>query len=413
MTKKIAVIGGGLSGLTVAHLLKDRFDVKVFEKESRPGGLIKCERHQGSLFHICGGHVFNTKREDVLTWFWNFFDRDREFTKANRNAVICMENGIKIPYPIENHAYHLEDILLKSFIKDLVQIAQNHNTNVTNFEEFLKANFGETLYKIYFEPYNKKIWRCDLKTIPISWLDGKLPMPSITEMLYNNISHIKEETFVHSSFWYEKMNGSQFIIDRLLTGLNIICNCSINEIIRDENSWLIEGERFDKVFFCGIIKDIPSILKGVDITSFEQHIEKLDYHGTTSVFCETEMNPYSWIYLPSKLYNSHRIICTGNFAESNKANGKMTATIEFTDFLSKEEILVNLEKMPLKPKYITHHFNKFTYPIQDFSTRQMIGDLKKQLSTNNFYLAGRFAVWEYYNMDAVIGDAIDLCKTIK
>lgn len=68
MKNRIAVIGAGVSGLTIARLLKDSADVTVFESDDRPGGLIKCDRVDGSLFHTCGGHVFNIKRHDVLNF---------------------------------------------------------------------------------------------------------------------------------------------------------------------------------------------------------------------------------------------------------------------------------------------------------------------------------------------------------
>jgi UDP-galactopyranose mutase len=58
--------------------------------------------------------------------------------------------------------------------------------------------------------------------------------------------------------------------------------------------------------------------------------------------------------------------------------------------------------------YITHNYEKYTYPIQNKKTREMLISLKQQLINDNFYLLGRFAEWEYYNMDAAIGAAIDL-----
>ncbi len=165
---KIAVIGAGVSGLTVANLLKDRGTVTLYEADDRPGGLIKCDRVEGSLFHTCGGHVFNTKRQDVLDFFWSFFDRASEFVKADRNSVVFMPDSKQIPYPIENHAYLLDDKDFIPFLKDMT--APKVEKEIDNFQDFLKDRFGETLYSLYFQPYNQKIWRRDLSKVPLTWL---------------------------------------------------------------------------------------------------------------------------------------------------------------------------------------------------------------------------------------------------
>jgi UDP-galactopyranose mutase len=157
-------------------------------------------------------------------------------------------------------------------------------------------------------------------------------------------------------------------------------------------------------------------IRGVNLEAYMPKVNDLEYHGTTAVFCEIDKNPYSWIYQPSRKHESHRIICTGNFAKSNNdeslPSDRITATVEFTDEISKEEILSNLAKLPLNPKYIEHKYNKYTYPIQDANTREMIKNLKSSLSNFEFYFTGRFADWEYYNMDVAIGAAMDLCKNI-
>lgn len=86
------------------------------------------------------------------------------------------------------------------------------------------------------------------------------------------------------------------------------------------------------------------MIEGLDIVEFRSRIAALEYHGTTAVFCEIDKNPYSWIYLPSCKHESHRIICTGNFACSNNdasiREERITATIEFTDKISKETIWI-------------------------------------------------------------------------
>lgn len=408
---KIAVIGGGISGLSIAQMIGQKAEVVVYEAESRPGGLIKCDVVEGNLFHRTGGHVFNTKRQDVLSWFWNRFNRDIEFTQANRNASVSMSEDKMVPYPIENHIYYLDEPIQKSIIEDLITMAQKGAYRPVNFEEFLIHRFGRTLYDIYFKPYNYKVWRRDLTQVPLFWLEGKLPMPTLQEIIYNNMNHVEERTFVHSSFFYAKQGGSQFIANRLAEGLTVRYNITVKDIQKKEQKWIVEGETFDKVIFCGNIKQLPSLLiNQINISAFVDEIEALQSHGTTAVFCEIEQNPYSWIYMPSNEHESHRIICTGNFAASNNLHGKYTGTIEFTDEISKDDILDNLSRIPFASKYLTHHYEKYTYPIQNVNNRAMICDLKKELESNGVYLLGRFAEWEYYNMDVAIGAAIDLNK---
>lgn len=419
---KVAIIGAGISGLTAAHFLKERYEVTVFEKEEQAGGLIKCRRIENSLFHICGGHVFNSKRKDVLDWFWSKFIREEEFSKADRNSCVFMdeEPGV-VPYPIENHMYLFNEKIQKSFYDDLDEIDKTKglNAKITDYDsfgDFLRWRFGKTLYSLYFEPYNGKVWRRDLTSVPMSWMEGKLPMPTTQEMRDNNANKVEEKAFVHAVFWYEKINGSQYIADKLAGELNIKYNTNITSIQKVSDKWMICGEEFDKVVFCGNIKDLNKIIEGVDISTFNKQIEALEYHGTTAVFCEIDKNPYSWIYQPSRKHESHRIICTGNFSSTNNSSmlseDRITATIEFTDSISKDNILENLKRIPLNPKYITHCYNEFSYPIQDSNTRYMIKELKSTLSPYGLYFTGRFADWEYYNMDMAIGAAMDLCKNI-
>ena len=407
--KKYIVIGAGISGLAVANLLQERGEeVVVFERESRPGGMIKCDIVNGCLFHRTGGHVFNTKRKDVYDWFWSFFDKEKDFKMIDRNSVVAFDEKTIIPYPIENHIYCFDSDVQKSILTDLLKISRGHHIP-NNFEDFLKYRFGETLYKYYFQPYNYKIWKKDLTKVPLSWLEGKLPMPTVEEILFNNINHIEERTFVHSSFYYPQKGGSQFIADRLSNNLIIKYDSPVRSIEKKNNKLYVNGEECDRVIYSGNIKLLPEILH---MNYFTKEIESLEAHGTTSVFCEIDNNPFSWVYLPNRNHDSHRIICTGNFSENNNDNNMMTATVEFTDYLSIDKIEYNLNKILLNPRYITHNYEKYTYPIQDRNTRDLITAIKTKLSEFGIYLVGRFAEWEYFNMDVAIGAAMDLVKKL-
>lgn len=403
---RIAVIGGGISGLSVSRMLTEKgYSVVVYEKESSPGGLVRCERVNGILYHRVGGHVFNSRNSQVLDWFWKQFNKE-DFTLATRRAVVYMENGSKVDYPIENHLYQMSEEMRSAVLDDLLDIAANGYPDDSNFDDFLRHRFGETLYREYFAPYNHKIWRRNLKDVPLSWLEGKLPMPTVKEILAANIEQTKEMNMVHSTFHYPKHGGSQHVADTLAHGLDIRYNTPVTVIHRTGNLWQINGELFDVIIYCANIKDLPNMIQGVDIDI--SPVKSLEAHGTTSVLCEIDSNPYSWVYMPSAQHESHRVICTGNFAESNSPTDKSTATIEFTMPLTKVEILEQLEHIPFHPHYITHRYTQASYPVQTTETKDIISAAKQQLCPFNMYLLGRFAEWEYYNMDAAMAAAMKL-----
>lgn len=406
-----AVIGAGVSGLSIARMLKSKgHQATIFEKESTPGGLIRCERIEGTLYHCVGGHVFNSRNKDVLNWFWQQLDK-ADFDPAVRHAVVALADGTLVDYPIENHLYQMKEEMRETVMEDLLRIVQSGYPNDDNFDDFLRHRFGETLYREYFAPYNRKIWRQSLTDVPLEWLEGKLPMPTVKEILSANIGQVKEMNMVHSTFHYPKTGGSQFVADCLAKGVDIRYNSPISTITRHEDKWSVGGEDFDAIIFCGNVKELPAMLSGTGIELTE--LDQLHFHGTTSVLCEVAANPYSWIYMPGEEHESHRIICTGNFAASNSPAGTSTATIEFSEEISKEKILEQLQRIPFSPRYIAHRYTPCTYPVQDGKTRRIIDKAKEQLEPQGIYLLGRFAEWEYYNMDAAMGAAMKLCSQLE
>lgn len=407
---RYAVIGAGISGLSIGRMLNQKGDsVTIFEKENTPGGLVRCEWVEGVLYHCVGGHVFNSRNQAVLNWFWHQVDKSA-FDLATRHAVVSLADGSRVDYPIENHLYQMPEEMRNKVLDDLLQIVQTGYPEDTNFADFLRHRFGETLYRGYFAPYNRKIWRRSLADVPLHWLEGKLPMPTVREILAANIGQVKEMNMVHSTFHYPRNGGSQFVADSLARGLDIRYNSPVESLSRCGNKWSICGDEFDSVIFCGNVKHLPDLLKNTEIAL--PGVEKLEYHGTTSVLCEVDANPYSWIYMPSEAHESHRIICTGNFATSNSPAGMSTATIEFSEEMSREEIEEQLQRIPFSPRYITHRYTPCTYPVQNGETRSIIKAAKTALEPFSIYLLGRFAEWEYYNMDAAMAAAMQLARQL-
>jgi len=413
MKQNIAIIGGGISGISLAKVIGSNAEVIVFEQKKKIGGLISCDVVNGYLYHKVGGHVFNSKNIKVLDWFWQFFDKENEFIEAKRVAKVFI-NNLLIGYPIEDNLHKLDKAVVTNVIADLLNI--NPHKEVNNFEQFLNTNFGKTLYELYFKPYNEKIWNVDLSLIPLEWLEGKLPMPNVKEILVNNILRKEETKMVHSFFYYPKQNGSQFIIDRLAQGSNIVKNFAVKTInIQSDKTILINAkEQFDKVIFTGDVRTLPGLLNNTLISKeLSAKIKNLKSNGTTNVLCSCDKNDLSWLYVPEKTYKAHRIIYTGNFSDSNNGdNSRSSCVVEFSNFLSEQQIKDEIKRLPGNLEYIAFNHEPNSYIIHDADTRQLISDLKQELKEHNIYLLGRFAEWEYYNMDKAIEAAFVLSNQL-
>ena len=404
--KKIAILGAGISGISMARMLHDEADVTVYEKKPRVGGLIQCDWVDDRLFHKVGGHVFNSKDQEVRDWFWSFFDIDNDFLKATRNAKIWM-NGNYIGYPIENYLYLFDKEISAGVIRDLLATLEQEKTEYHNFEEFLKGNFGETLYKLYFEPYNRKIWNTDLKNVPLEWLDGKLPMPNIESILLQNLWREEEGNMVHSSFYYPVKGGSQFIVDRLSEGLHIKTSSPVERIDTSGERPAINGAEYDHVIYTGDCRRLHEIMD--QDSAILQDLKELPSNGTSNMLCETDPTDISWLYLPDPELKAHRIIYTGNFSPNNNKPGNRTScVVEFSGHVDEEVMKAEISKLPGNLEPIRSNQEPNSYVIQNHNSRELIQQAKDFLAPSHVHLLGRFAEWEYYNMDKCMLAAMQL-----
>jgi protoporphyrinogen oxidase len=408
---KIAVIGAGISGLAIAQMLNKWADVQVFEKNNKPGGLISCKIVDGRLYHTVGGHLFNSKNQTVLDWFWQFFDKDNEFIRAERNAKILLNNKY-IGYPIENHLYQLDENIVSDVIDELIDVRSSQD-KWNNLEHFLKENFGQTLYNQYFRPYNEKIWQKQLHEIPLDWLEGKLPMPDKKTILLSNIFRKQEKDMVHAWFYYPRTGGSQFIADRLAEKLQINYDISIHSIELNREQCILNGNHdFDAVVFTGDVRSIPDLCNLVT-REIRNNLTTLRSNSTSNMLCESDEAEMTWLYIPSAEIKAHRIIYTGKLSPSNNRGKKISCVVEFSGHFSPRNMRKEINKLPGNLSTIASNFQSASYVIQNSETKKTITNLKSVLEPQGLFLLGRFAEWEYYNMDKCIESAMVHHKKLK
>jgi protoporphyrinogen oxidase len=411
------VVGSGISGLSAARLLRERGDsVLVLEKESGSGGLVRCTREaKNVLYHRVGGHVFNTRIPEVAQWFWSQFDQQNEFLHAVRQAMISYEFDRQYRYPIESHLYEYgEDFCARAIADMMAAQLGGEGIDASSFGSYLRTVFGQTLYDTYFRPYNEKIWRRDLESIGVDWLEGKLPQPKAIEAIMANIFRQDNDSMAHATFYYPVVNGSQFLVDRLSRDLSIEHNSPMQSVVVDEAGILINGTiRCRTLIYTGDLRVLPAQLQGVTFPDrLRASVEDLASNSTSSTLCSAGKLPYSWLYVPSGECNFHRIIHTGGFSPTN--NGDLdpqtasSCVVEFSGQFTPEQMGEEIARAGIGLEPIAFNYAPNSYVVHRQDTPQVVAEARQLLAGHGIHLLGRFAEWQYYNMDNAIAAAMRL-----
>jgi UDP-galactopyranose mutase len=150
-----------------------------------------------------------------------------------------------------------------------------------------------------------------------------------------------------------------------------------------------------------------------DLLEASASVTQLPSNGTSNLFCETDETDISWLYLPDSAIQAHRIIYTGTFAPSNNRGSKrMTCVVEFSGKHERAFMEAQVKSLPGNLRALDHNYEPNSYIVQQTDTRAKIQRLQSILEPKGFYLAGRFAEWEYHNMDKAIEASMAVAERI-
>lgn len=409
-------MGGGVSGLSAARLLKDKgHDVTVFEKENTIGGLARSRYVGGILYDPHGGHILNSKKPEVMEWVFSILPKDK-WQYTERNAKIFL-NGKYISYPFELSLCELDIDDAVDCVLDFV-LAQSGD-EPDNFRDWLVWNFGQAICDRYMIPYNEKIWSFPLEQMETKWMQGKMPLPSKKEMIHSMLmKDPTERKMPHSTFYYPIDGGIQSFMNAIAEGLDIQCNSPVASICRNKDKWSVNNEdAFDYV-----ISTIPLPVLGTVLADMPEQIhERIDglkYNSLTTVLFECPDTDITWLYIPSKEYRSHRVGYQSALTpHANMKPGFGAGAFEIIgdrfDVCGIENAKNVLPEELGYTKTLDSEFTEFAYVIHDMNYRKNIEDILNYFNTvDGFSLLGRWGTWNYKNMDLCIWDAMELTKAI-
>src|SRR5919202_4607675 len=180
-----AVIGAGPAGLVAAYTLaKAGRDVSVLERDpTYVGGISRTVNYKGFLFDI-GGHRFFSKSKEIVD-LWDEILPD-DFIERPRLSRIYYR-GRYYAYPLKafealrNLGLLTSAACVASYLYARLRPTQDPKT----FHAWVRNQFGERLFSIFFKTYTEKVWGMSCDAISADWAAQRIKGLDLAEAIKN------------------------------------------------------------------------------------------------------------------------------------------------------------------------------------------------------------------------------------
>ena len=137
-------------------------------------------------------------------------------------------------------------------------------------------------------------------------------------------------------------------------------------------------------------------------------VDKLKYNKITSMLWEGSESDQTWTYYPEKNTIFHRHIHIGNFF---KPRTNLVIT-EAMGEVSRDEMIAAGSKFQHLKNPLDYNVSDHAYVLFDANCRDSSNVAINYYRSKGLRLVGRFAEWDYFNMDVCIKSALDQLRDL-
>lgn len=419
--KRILILGAGLAGLSAAwHLQRKGIDCRVFEKEPEVGGLCRSKSISGFTFDY-DGHLLHFKHRYTFNLVKGLLKNN--LVEHQRSAWIYAF-GKYIRYPFQANLYGLPPSIVKECLIGFIQASQNgrHQKKINPaFYDWINHIFGKGIARHFMIPYNTKFWTLPPKELSCEWLDGFIPVPSLSQIIEGTVEESQRQFGYNARFWYPKRGGINQVSLELANRIkNIHTHCKVVEInLVKKYVRMVSGnkERFDYLISTVPLPELPYLIKGL-FTELTPAFKKLRWNSIFNLNLGIEKRDSfrrHWIYFPQREICFFRMGFFHNFSSYLAPAGKSSLYTEVAYSenkpIDKENIVLRIREdlkkigvLNQKDRILAEDINdiKYGYPIYDENYSGVRKRILNFLGENNIIACGRYGSWRYMSMEDVI-----------
>jgi protoporphyrinogen oxidase len=409
--------------------------VVVLEAGGEIGGLCRSRTDAGFTFDTGGSHIIFSRDAEVLRFMQDVLGQNRDM--RNRNTKIFYKHRY-VRYPFENGLAELpkEDLFfcINEFIRTLIAREKQEIPAPETFRDWIYYTFGKGIAELYMIPYNEKIWNFPTAEMSKHWVEGRVPSPPVEDVIRSAIG-IETEGYTHQAvFTYPVHGGIEALVhaiarpvkDAIITGFTVTSVCRSGEqwVISDGNREIVADE-----CICTIpLQELFPCLTAVPVR-VQEAVCALRYNAVCCVCIgvKSPVSDISWLYIPDPADGlENRISFPSNYsiAVAPGEHGAILAEITYNegDVVSRmsdhelvDHVCNSLGRMEIinmdDVVYTYVARNRYAYVVYDLHYPENIRIIRDYCTSICLPLVGRFAQFEYLNMDGCIRSVIDFVRS--
>ena len=358
------IVGAGLYGAVFAHEMKARGKkVLVIDRRAHIAGNVYTENIEGIHVHQYGAHIFHTNNKKV----WNYITQFAEFNRFTNSPVANYKGKLySLPFNMYTFNQMWGVVTPEEASAEIERQRREITGEPKNLEEQAISLVGRDIYEKLIKGYTEKQWGRDCRELQ-AFIIRRLPV----RLTFDN-------NYFNALYQGIPIGGYTKMVANLLEGVEVRLNTDYLEH-KDELDALAQ-----KVVYTGAIDAYFGYQLGhLEYRSVRFETELLDqpnFQGNAAVNYTDRETPWTRII-------EHKWFEFGRDDEGRE----LPKTIISREYSS--------EWKPGDEPY---------YPVNDEKNGELYARYKERAQgEKKVIFGGRLGEYKYYDMDAVIGAALE------
>jgi len=202
---RVAILGSGMAGCGAAYRLHQLgIASTTYDKNSHPGGHTSSYTFAGGWLFDEGPHVSFTEDKRIQDLLAGNIDDQFETLSTRVNNYW---RGHWIKHPAQCNLYGLPPELVSRVLLDFIAAQGQPERPVANYEEWLRASFGNTFAETFPMEYTVRYHTTTAANMNTEWIGPRLYRPKMEEVIRGALEPSSADVHYISHFRYPSRGG--------------------------------------------------------------------------------------------------------------------------------------------------------------------------------------------------------------